>query len=139
MAFLETNMETTEQFYSYINGQYIPFTVEENEAHVQFVELCKQHRQDTAWASLRQTRNQLLTDSDWIIARCMEELKDIPADVVAYRKALRAITSNLNNPEDVIWPEKPAILEKSYVLHPPTPDFPFTSAPVSTEETESTV
>ena len=139
----EVKMETTEQFYSYISGQYIPFTTEETEAQLKYVELIKQHESDTAWAKLRQIRNQLLTDSDWVIARCMEELTDVPPDVVAYRKALRTITANLNNPEDVIWPQKPPLIEKSNIENPLVPNFPAISAPVSAveteEQTESTV
>lgn len=56
-----------------------------------------------AWDSIRNTRNQLLAQSDWT------QLADVPSNPawIAYRQTLRDITDLFDTPEEVIWPEKP--------------------------------
>lgn len=54
--------------------------------------------------SVRQTRDQLLKDTDWT------QVKDAPVDQEAYaiyRQALRDITAQEGFPFNITWPEKP--------------------------------
>jgi len=73
-------------------------------------ELSTQEEQDSRTAiSKRDTRNQLLTESDWTQfndSPLTDEAKDL---WVAYRTALRDITSHANWPNlsDADWPTKP--------------------------------
>ena len=53
---------------------------------------------------IRNTRNQLLSDSDWT------QIADAPVDATAwatYRQALRDVTSQVGFPYDITWPNKP--------------------------------
>jgi len=124
MVFPAAEMANTQQFYRYVGGQYLPFSPEENAAQLEFIKRCDQNAIDLAWANLRRTRNNLLTQSDWVVTRCAEQSTAVPASVVAYREALRTITVGLQDPADVIWPEVPEIIRKSIILDPPLPQYP---------------
>ena len=115
-------MENSTQFYRYVGGQYIPLTPEENAAQLEFIKRIEQNATDLAWANLRRTRNQLLTQSDWVITRSSEQGTSIPASVIAYREALRTITVDLTDPNNVVWPEEPEIIKKGSIVDPPAPD-----------------
>lgn len=124
MDFPAADMENTQQFYQYVGGQFIPLSPQETVAQLEFIKRCEQNAVDVAWASLRRTRNTLLTQSDWVVTRCAEQAVAVPASVVAYREALRTITVGLQDPTDVIWPEVPEIIKKSIILDPPPPQYP---------------
>ena len=57
------------------------------------------------WEAIRQTRDQLIRDSDWTM---------IPGATVdqaqwsAYRQILRDLPQTYSNPEDVVWPTTPS-------------------------------
>lgn len=56
------------------------------------------------WQSVRDSRNILLNESDYT------QVPDFPGNKEAwtkYRQLLRDIPQTYNNPEDVVWPEKP--------------------------------
>ena len=59
------------------------------------------------WLDIRQERNQLLADTDWVITMHKEKGTNIPAAMKTYRQALRDITDTYASPDDVVWPEKP--------------------------------
>jgi Phage tail assembly chaperone protein len=142
MDSLEINMESSNQFYRYVGGQYIPFTPEENAAQLEFIKRTEQYNLDLAWTNLRKTRNQLLTQSDWVVTRCAEQGTPVPSSVVAYREALRTITVGLTNPADVVWPEEPEIIKKGNLIDPSVPEYPDlppAETPVSSDEESDTV
>jgi hypothetical protein len=58
------------------------------------------------WEQIRQQRNQLLTESDWITLTDATPKPNKEA-WLTYRQALRDITKTYSKPEDVIWPTKP--------------------------------
>jgi hypothetical protein len=61
---------------------------------------------ERAWQSIRNLRNSLLSVSDWT------QLADTPTvskDWSAYRQALRDIPQTYATPEEVIWPDPPAV------------------------------
>lgn len=55
------------------------------------------------WTDIRQTRNRLLAETDWwaVSDRTMS------TEEKQYRQTLRDLPSVFNNPDDVIFPEKP--------------------------------
>ena len=57
--------------------------------------------------NMRDARNAALTRCDWVMTRAFEEGKAVPDDYLAYRKALRDLTSQEGFPYDYIWPEEP--------------------------------
>ena len=59
---------------------------------------------DANWVALRKTRNDLLTETDWwgVSDRTMTDAQK------KYRQDLRDLPSTTSDPEDVIWPNKPA-------------------------------
>ena len=61
------------------------------------------------WTNIRERRNKLLTESDWVVVKAKEEHANasIPSDWVDYRTALRDITKQ-SDPDDITWPTKPS-------------------------------
>jgi len=61
------------------------------------------------WADIRSRRNNLLTESDWVVVKAKEEHANasIPSDWVDYRTELRDITKQ-SDPDDITWPTKPS-------------------------------
>lgn len=61
-----------------------------------------------AWASVRETRNQLLRKTDFT------QLPDSPlsaeqkSEMAAYRQQLRDITETIESPYAVVWPTTPS-------------------------------
>ncbi|MDK3025590.1 phage tail assembly chaperone [Cupriavidus taiwanensis] len=58
----------------------------------------------------RARRDKLLSDSDWVTFRAIETGQAVPADVAAYRQALRDLPSSVGWPREVVWPTPPAAL-----------------------------
>ena len=61
----------------------------------------------SSWQDIREKRDKLLNDADIAI----NKLQDAGNDTQSYRnyrQALRDIPQSHSNPEDVIWPQKPA-------------------------------
>ena len=63
---------------------------------------------DQKWTDIRERRNRLLTESDWVVVKAKETHanESIPSDWVDYRTALRDITKQ-SDPDDITWPTKP--------------------------------
>jgi hypothetical protein len=57
--------------------------------------------------SIRSERDTLLKDTDWIVAKSLEQGAPVPDQWKAYRQALRDITEQAGFPENIEWPEKP--------------------------------
>ena len=64
---------------------------------------------DAAWRTeaLREERNRLLAETDWLITMHKEKGTNIPTAWKTYRQALRDITNDYTSLDDVVWPEKP--------------------------------
>ena len=58
---------------------------------------------------LRQKRNELLKESDWVVVKAQETDTTIPSDWKTYRQALRDITKTFSSihDKDFKFPEKP--------------------------------
>lgn len=59
---------------------------------------------DTLWARVREVRDRLLLESDWVTLSDVIILNK--EDWLAYRQSLRDLT-NVENPYDVVIPDKP--------------------------------
>jgi len=56
---------------------------------------------------IRNKRNQLLTDTDWVVTKSIEQQKPVPKEWKNYRQALRDITLQSGFPEQVEFPALP--------------------------------
>lgn len=56
---------------------------------------------------LRQRRDKLLSDCDWVITMHKELGTNIPAAWKNYRQALRDLPANTEDPANPVWPTKP--------------------------------
>ena len=54
--------------------------------------------------NVRNSRNQKLAETDWVVIKAMETGTVVPADVAAERQALRDITTQAGFPWNVTWP-----------------------------------
>lgn len=56
---------------------------------------------------LRVERNKLLLQTDWTQMPDAPLTAEQKTEFAEYRQALRDITNNLDNPDEVVWPTKP--------------------------------
>jgi len=64
------------------------------------------------WKELRQERNRLLAESDWVSMKAIDASIDglgiqLPQVWMDYRQALRDLPANTIDPANPIWPVKP--------------------------------
>ncbi len=57
--------------------------------------------------SIRNTRDDLLLSSDWVVVKAYEEGVTVDVDWVTYRNALRDVTDQAGFPHTVVWPVSP--------------------------------
>jgi hypothetical protein len=91
-----------------INGQWFTkyvvgpiFENEDQEAEY------KKSIDDRAAKSVREKRDKLLLETDWIVIKAQETNRDISVEFKSYRQALRDITKQEEFPHNVNWPTKP--------------------------------
>ena len=68
----------------------------------------KNHNLMSPWDSIRQTRDQLLYETDWTMLQDSPLSDEVLNEWKEYRTSLRNITKQFNTPGDVIWPKKPS-------------------------------
>ena len=87
----------------------VPFTQEEETARDAEEQAWADGADDRAAAANRDTRNQLLSDSDWTQIPDSALTDEAKALWVTYRTALRDLTAHANWPnlEGADWPTKP--------------------------------
>ena len=61
-----------------------------------------------AAASVRQQRDRLLAETDWVVIKAKETSTNIPVATKTYRQALRDISSAEGFPHTMTWPTKPS-------------------------------
>lgn len=59
------------------------------------------------WTEVLKIRNQLLSESDWIVTKSLEKGQPIPTVWSNYRQILRDITINFKDPNKVVFPSLP--------------------------------
>ena len=91
----------------FVDGKIIDMTDEE---------IAARQAEEKEWAdgaaarnlsSLREERNRLLAETDWLIVMHKEKGTNIPTAWKTYRQELRDITNDYTSLNDVVWPEKP--------------------------------
>ena len=58
-------------------------------------------------ARIREKRDSLLTESDWVTIRATDTGDPVPTEWVDYRQALRDIPEQTGFPENIDWPQEP--------------------------------
>ena len=66
----------------------------------------EQQNSDAEGAAIS-TRDMLLSQSDWVVVRAVDQGTPIPTDWQTYRQALRDITNQSGYPTNVVWPVAP--------------------------------
>lgn len=57
--------------------------------------------------AVREQRDRLLNESDWVFVRARELGQDVPREWLDYRRDLRQIPEQPGFPDNVNWPTKP--------------------------------
>lgn len=65
------------------------------------------------WLNIREERNNLLKESDIEALKEIENTREISEELITYRTALRNIPQNHENSTDVVWPNKPWVVEET--------------------------
>ena len=91
-----------------------PLNITTAQIKEKFEELVAELNQTEPIRLLREQRDKLLTETDWVTAKAMETEKPIPAEWKTYRQALRDLPATAEPQLDengkltnVTWPEKP--------------------------------
>ena len=61
------------------------------------------------WEMVREKRDELIKDTYFTQMSDAPFTDETKRAFAAYRKALRDLPQNFSNPNDVVWPEKPAL------------------------------
>ena len=79
----------------------VPFTAEEEAARDAEEQALRDTELDRTLNQLRKERNQLLTESDWVVIKAKETDAVIPDNWKTYRQELRDLTNGLTTVEQV--------------------------------------
>ena len=85
----------------------IPFTTEEEaewDAREAAIDATKDDEQAK---SVRQTRDDKLKETDWVVIKNLESNANIPAVWEIYRQALRDVPTQSGFPWTITWPDAP--------------------------------
>ncbi len=61
------------------------------------------------WSTVTAIRDANLQATDWLVVKSHELGQPLSDEFKAYRQALRDIPQTFEDPDKVIWPEKPSI------------------------------
>ena len=97
-----------------VNGILVPLTATDIAEFEQQEKIWQDQAYDRALRRLREKRNQLLAETDWIITKGLEQEIDL-TEWKTYRQALRDLPATANSQLDddghltnISWPEAPA-------------------------------
>ena len=97
-----------------VNGILVPLTARDIAEFEQQEKIWQDQAYDRALRRLREKRNQLLAETDWIITKGLEQEIDL-TEWKTYRQALRDLPATANSQLDddgnltnIDWPEAPA-------------------------------
>ena len=89
-----------------VNGQLVPLTAEEISV-IEAEKAAAPSETDIKWIQVRNERNRLLSETDWVAARASETGVAVSSEWKTYRQALRDIPTQ-SDPENITWPTKPS-------------------------------
>lgn len=91
---------------AYVNGVLIELTDAEEAAYIASIptdaEVLAQK-----WQNQREIRDNLLSQSDWVVAKAFETGVTVSDDWKTYRQALRDVPTQ-SDPDNITWPTKPS-------------------------------
>ncbi|WP_268810112.1 tail fiber assembly protein [Vibrio parahaemolyticus] len=93
-----------------INGQriYNPDLTNPAKYGLNQADVDKIHK-DIKWSEVREIRDKLISETDWTQAPDAPLSTEKKSEFATYRQALRDIPQNYTNPDDVVYPDKPAV------------------------------
>ena len=89
-----------------VNGQLVPLTSEEISV-IEAAKAAAPSETDIKWMQVRNERNRLLSETDWVAARASETGVAVSNDWKTYRQALRDVPTQ-SDPNNITWPTKPS-------------------------------
>lgn len=90
----------------YVNGVLVEMTDAEI-AQFNAEQHTETELKNEKWASIRRKRNQLLSESDWIVTKASETGVAVSDEWKTYRQSLRDVPSQ-SDPNNITWPTKPS-------------------------------
>ena len=95
--------------YKMINGERIAYTAEEEKARDAREKAWTDGQTDRDLADLREQRDALLKETDWIVIKSRESNANVPSAWKNYRQSLRDITDTYQsmNDDGFAFPTKP--------------------------------
>jgi hypothetical protein len=85
----------------------VPYTAEEEAAWAAEVAAYEAQKDIRQAESVRDSRDTLLAECDWVAIKAFETGTPVSAQWAAYRQALRDITTQEGFPWTITWPVKP--------------------------------
>lgn len=104
------DVDITKHYHDLVTGEPVPFPEKTSPLDNRFDYTTKSWVQDTSLILLEITgqRTRMLSESDWVVSRAMEQGTPVPLEWVAYRQALRDIPKQLGYPTKINWPIAPS-------------------------------
>ena len=88
-----------------VNGVVVPLTADEIK-DLETRKAAAPSETDIKWLQVRNERNSLLSETDWVVTKASETGVAVSDDWKTYRQALRDVPSQ-SDPDNITWPTKP--------------------------------
>ena len=89
-----------------VNGVVVPLTSDEIK-DLETRKAAAPSETDIKWLQVRNERNSLLSETDWVVTKASETGVAVSDDWKTYRQALRDVPSQ-SDPDNITWPTSPS-------------------------------
>ena len=89
-----------------VNGVVVPLTSDEIK-DLETRKAAAPSETDIKWLQVRNERNSLLSETDWVVTKASETGVAVSDDWKTYRQALRDEPSQ-SDPDNITWPTRPS-------------------------------
>ena len=89
-----------------LNGVLVPMTADEI-SEINARQAAAPSETDIKWLQVRNERNRLLLQTDWVVTKASETGVAVSDDWKNYRQALRDVPTQ-SDPDNITWPTKPS-------------------------------
>tara|TARA_B100000963_G_C22605303_1_gene662192 strand:- start:39 stop:320 length:282 start_codon:yes stop_codon:yes gene_type:complete len=89
-----------------VNGVVVPLTSDEIK-DLETRKAAAPSETDIKWKQVRNARNRLLRQTDWVVTKASETGVAVSDDWKTYRQALRDVPTQ-SDPDNITWPTKPS-------------------------------
>tara|TARA_B100001741_G_C16518572_1_gene583547 strand:- start:491 stop:772 length:282 start_codon:yes stop_codon:yes gene_type:complete len=89
-----------------VNGVVVPLTSDEIK-DLETRKAAAPSETDIKWLQVRNERNSLLSETDWVVTKASETGVAVSDDWKTYRQALRDVPSQ-SDPDNITWPTRPS-------------------------------